>query len=535
MEVPCYLPKLLFELNEQRKRGYFCDCSILVEGRVFKAHRNVLFAGSGYFRALLVHYLQDNGQRQSTASLDIVTADAFSIILDFLYSGRLALSSSSVIEVMSAASYLQMTDLVNLCKKYISSSLEICNKDKEGITEEENPGQEGRYRPADSGTPAASKSSSVGATEPRSRVTEADAASIKPDASPLYMPGNSPPGPSREPDSDYRSVSEKPKAHTDQTNLSSTLCSTLTHELVNPKIEYDPDEELLESPDNKDLASSYPGPSVPHHSRSIPPSFSMERSSVGYSSSFSARQLMEMLARGEGPNPLVDRAAQRMTHRPPGSILGVSRIEDSLGFVGSSVMEIQSDWIGEDTGDSLLVPVKLHKCPFCPYTAKQKGIMKRHLRCHTGERPFPCPMCGKRFTRQEHLRTHALSVHRHDLPMSCKSCRRIFSGSSVSPGFRRYGICDSCNCVTTTHADSTPLHPASQVEPTEREEGGADWASFMDEVDEVEVGRVEDLVEKQMLERQLAACNDDFLKPPFKQRCKLRLSQLRWRSWWTEI
>lgn len=58
MEMPGYLPKLLFELNEQRKRDFFCDCSILVEGRVFKAHRNVLFAGSGYFRALLVHYLQ---------------------------------------------------------------------------------------------------------------------------------------------------------------------------------------------------------------------------------------------------------------------------------------------------------------------------------------------------------------------------------------------------------------------------------------------------------------------------------------------
>lgn len=56
--MPFYLSKLLFELNEQRKRDFFCDCSILVEGRVFKAHRNVLFAGSGYFRALLVHYLQ---------------------------------------------------------------------------------------------------------------------------------------------------------------------------------------------------------------------------------------------------------------------------------------------------------------------------------------------------------------------------------------------------------------------------------------------------------------------------------------------
>ncbi|XP_061681871.1 zinc finger and BTB domain-containing protein 8B isoform X2 [Syngnathoides biaculeatus] len=509
MEVPCYLPKLVFELNEQRKRGYFCDCSILVEGRVFKAHRNVLFAGSGYFRALLVHYLQDSGQRQSTASLDIVTADAFSIILDFLYSGRLALSSSSVIEVMSAASYLQMTDLVNLCKKYISSSLEICNKDKEDVKEEETQGQEGRYRPADSGTPAASKSGGVGPEESRSQVKEPDGASVKQIPSPLPVSGNTLAGPSREMDADYNSGAERPKAKTDQTNLSSTSCSDLTLELVNPKIEYDPDEELLESPDNKDLPS-YPGPSVPHHSRHsiLPPSFNAERSSVGYGSSFSARQLMEMLARGEGPNPAVDRGGQRITQRPPGSILGMSRMEDSLGFVGSSVMEIQSDWIGEDTGDSLLVPVKLHKCPFCPYTAKQKGIMKRHLRCHTGERPFPCPMCGKRFTRQEHLRTHALSVHRHDLPVSCKSCRRIFSGSSVSPGFRRYGICDSCNCVTTTHADSTPLLVVGKADPAEREDGGTDWASFMDDVDEVEVGRVEDLVEKQMLERQLTSCDD---------------------------
>lgn len=53
---------------------------------------------------------------------------------------------------------------------------------------------------------------------------------------------------------------------------------------------------------------------------------------------------------------------------------------------------------------------RLHKCPFCPYTAKQKGILKRHIRCHTGERPYPCEVCGKRFTRQEHLRTHAISV-----------------------------------------------------------------------------------------------------------------------------
>ena len=58
MEVPSYQARLLSELDEQRRRDFFCDCSILVEGRVFKAHRNILFASSGYFRALLVHYLQ---------------------------------------------------------------------------------------------------------------------------------------------------------------------------------------------------------------------------------------------------------------------------------------------------------------------------------------------------------------------------------------------------------------------------------------------------------------------------------------------
>lgn len=157
----------------------------------------------------------------------------------------------------------------------------------------------------------------------------------------------------------------------------------------------------------------------------------------------------------------------------------------------------------------MVVPVKLHKCPFCPYTAKQKGIMKRHIRCHTGERPFPCPMCGKRFTRQEHVRSHALSVHRHFWPVTCKSCRRTFTGSSVSLSLRRFGICDSCNCVTTTHDDSAPGHPSGQPEAMERTDGGTDWSSFMDDVDEVEVGRVEDLVEKQMLERQLAVCAAD--------------------------
>lgn len=43
----------------------------------------------------------------------------------------------------------------------------------------------------------------------------------------------------------------------------------------------------------------------------------------------------------------------------------------------------------------------------------------------------------------------------------------------------------------------------------ERAEAVTDWSSFMDDVDEVEVDRVEKLVEKQMLEQQRAVCTDE--------------------------
>lgn len=49
-------------------------------------------------------------------------------------------------------------------------------------------------------------------------------------------------------------------------------------------------------------------------------------------------------------------------------------------------------------------------CPFCTHTVKRRADLKRHLRCHTGERPYPCEACGKRFTRLEHLRSHFQTV-----------------------------------------------------------------------------------------------------------------------------
>lgn len=60
--------------------------------------------------------------------------------------------------------------------------------------------------------------------------------------------------------------------------------------------------------------------------------------------------------------------------------------------------------------------VKHHRTPCisCGKTFSQKGNMERHMRQHTGERPFRCQFCQCAYTRKETLKTHINQAH------SCK-------------------------------------------------------------------------------------------------------------------
>ncbi|XP_064121233.1 zinc finger and BTB domain-containing protein 24-like isoform X8 [Macrobrachium nipponense] len=60
-------------------------------------------------------------------------------------------------------------------------------------------------------------------------------------------------------------------------------------------------------------------------------------------------------------------------------------------------------------------------CQYCPYSATTKDKLISHFRTHTGEKPFPCPYCHYCATKKDKLRQH-IRTHTGEKPFNCPHC-----------------------------------------------------------------------------------------------------------------
>ncbi|XP_051903503.1 early growth response protein 1-A-like [Hippocampus zosterae] len=71
-----------------------------------------------------------------------------------------------------------------------------------------------------------------------------------------------------------------------------------------------------------------------------------------------------------------------------------------------------------------------YMCPAdgCDRRFSRSDELTRHVRVHTGQKPFQCRICMRSFSRSDHLTTH-IRTHTGEKPFACAECGRKFARS----------------------------------------------------------------------------------------------------------
>ena len=122
-----YKEEVSQKLDEFRKSDLLCDVTVRTKGQDFPAHRCVLSAGSPYFRALFTTELKVRESEDNLIQLTEITCDAFTEVLKFIYTGKAAINSSNVQDVVIAADYLIIPSLKSKASLFLERSINVSN------------------------------------------------------------------------------------------------------------------------------------------------------------------------------------------------------------------------------------------------------------------------------------------------------------------------------------------------------------------------------------------------------------------------
>ncbi|KZT65883.1 hypothetical protein DAEQUDRAFT_493615 [Daedalea quercina L-15889] len=85
-----------------------------------------------------------------------------------------------------------------------------------------------------------------------------------------------------------------------------------------------------------------------------------------------------------------------------------------------------------------------HKCPVCQSTFTRPQHVARHMRSHTGDRPYKCQHCGDQFARSDLLSRHVNKCHASEKPPTTTLPNRRKGSAAASRATTSKQACDQC-------------------------------------------------------------------------------------------
>ena len=115
--------ELLERLDILRNNDIFCDVTIAVKGKEFKAHRAVLAAASPFFLTLLTSDMKEGNEKLIKVELEEATESVMEDALEYLYTGNVTVVEGRAHNLIATANFLLLPSLKTMAANVLKDTL----------------------------------------------------------------------------------------------------------------------------------------------------------------------------------------------------------------------------------------------------------------------------------------------------------------------------------------------------------------------------------------------------------------------------